>query len=313
MFRKKPAPVRADTANAPPTDDPSAGQDFDDTQLQVQDLAIGEILVRAKKLEAKEVQAVLNHQRKEGVRFGDAAIALGYVRREDVLWALSQQFHYPYIGSVASGEFHEELFMANTPFSDEVEAFRDLRSHLLMSVLGPSEVKHALAIVSADIGDGKTFTAANLAVAFSQLPGRTLIVDCDMRSPRLHEVFGMENTAGLSNILSGRSEPNVIRPVTSLPNLFLLPVGAIPPNPLELLQRNAFALLTTELLSRFDYVLFDTPAAAHGSDVRLIAARAGAALMVSRKNQTHTKAAQRLAAQLTKASVQMAGVVLNSY
>ena len=282
---------------------------FNDTQIQ--DTSLGEILRRANKLDSDSIPAILHHQREHGLRFGDAAIALGFAKRDDVLWALSQQFHYPYMDPVGHGEFHSELVMANDPFSDDVESFRDLRSHLLMTVLSPSDTRHALAVVSADIGDGKTFTAANLAVAFSQLPGRTLIVDCDMRSPRLHELFGIENSFGLSSVLSGRSEPNVIRPVPSLPNLFVLPVGTVPPNPLELLQRNAFSLLVKEVCNRFDYVLFDTPAAAHGSDARLIAARAGAALVVSRRNKSHTLAVQRLTNHLIKASVAMAGVVMN--
>lgn len=303
LFRRKPAPD-LDLSQLGEGDRRAA-------EAGAHERSIGEILVGSKRLTRDQVQQALNYQRARGGRFGDAVISLGYVRRDDVLWALAQQFHYPYADATGSGEHHKELFMANEPFGDEVEAFRDLRSHLVMSVLAPQERKPALAVVSADIGDGKTFVIANLATAFSQLPGRTLLVDCDMRSPRLHEVFGLDNNTGLSNILSGRAEPNVIRPVKSLPNLYLLPVGAIPPNPLELIQRGVFAMLLKELTEKFDYVLIDTPAAAHGSDARLIASRAGAALFVSRRNSTHTKAAAKLSSQLSKAAVQIAGVVMN--
>ena len=275
------------------------------------DRSIGEILRSSNKLSNEQVQRALVYQEQRGVRFGDAAIALGFVKREDVLWALARQFRYPYAGTDSAGEHHKELFMANEPFSDDVEAFRDLRSHLVMTVMGPQEQKRALAIVSADIGDGKTFLAANLAAAFSQLPGRTLIIDCDMRSPRLHQLFGLDNAAGVSNILSGRSEPNVIRPVKDLPNLYMLPVGTVPPNPLELIQRGSFAMLLQEVTKKFDYVLVDTPAAAHGSDAKVIAARAGAALVVGRRNRTHAKPLQKLVSQLTRASVLVAGVVMN--
>ena len=276
------------------------------------DASIGEILRDSQKLTTEEVERVLAQQRQTGARFGDAAIALGYVNRHDSLWALARQFRYPYAdqrGSVV--HHHPELYMANEPFSDEVEAFRDLRSHLLMGTMSPQFRKRALAVVSADVGDGKTFLAANLAAAFSQLPGRTLVVDCDMRSPRLHQLFGLDNAIGLSNILCGRSEPNVIRPIGDLPNLYVLPVGAVPPNPLELIQSSTFALLLQELVHKFDYVLLDTPAAAFGSDAKLIAARAGAALVVGRRNCTRTSKAQQFVAQLTKASVAIAGVVMN--
>jgi protein-tyrosine kinase len=272
---------------------------------------IGEILRDSQRLTAEQIQRVLRHQEQGGGRFGDSAIALGLLGADDVLWALARQFRYPYAGSTGNGALHKELFMANEPFSDDVETFRDLRSHLLMTVMAPHERKRALAVVSADIGDGRTFLSANLAAAFSQLPGRTLIVDCDMRLPRLHELFGMDNAKGLSNILSGRAKPNVIRPVQELQNLYMLPVGTVPPNPVELIQSSRFAMLLQELVRKFDYVLLDTPAAAHGSDARLIAARAGAALIVGRRNRTHTKAAQQFVSQLSKASVGIAGMVMN--
>ena len=291
------------------TDPACAPSEFADSQIH--DVSIGEILRRSRKLNADRIPLILHHQREHGLRFGDSAVALGLAERDDVLWALSRQFHYPYTAPAGAEEFHPELVMANDPFSDEVESFRDLRSHLLMSVMAPEEARRALAIVSADVGDGKSFTTANLAVAFSQLPAQTLIIDGDMRSPRLHELFGIDNAHGLSGVLQGRTEPEVIRAVPGLPNLFVLPVGTVPPNPLELLQRNAFTLMLREVCSRFDYVLIDTPAAVQGSDARLIASRSGAALIVARRHKTHTKAVQRLGQHLVKASVVMAGVVMN--
>lgn len=281
--------------------------------VQVRERSIGEILRSSRKLSAEQVRGALDFQRARGGRFGDAVVALGYAKKEDILWALAQQFHYPYAQNSSGAKLHPELHVANEPFSDEVESFRDLRSHLVMTVMAPDERKSPLAIVSANIGDGKTFVAANLAVAFSQLPGRTLIVDSDLRSPRLHQVFGLENNSGLSNVLSGRSETNVIRPVPSLPNLYMLPVGAVPPNPVELVQGHAYAILMQELAHKFDYVLVDTPASAYGSDARLIAARVGAALVVGRRNRTQTQRLQQLVNQLGKASVQIAGVVMNDY
>src|SRR5690606_31496730 len=118
-------------------------------------------------------------------------------------------------------------------------------------VFNGEEPRRALAIVSPNSGDGKTFFSANLAIALSQLGGRTLLVDADMRGPRQHEVFGVEGTAGLSGLLSGRAEANVIIQAPDLPSLFLLPVGITPPNPLELVERPAFGLLLRELLNKF--------------------------------------------------------------
>jgi protein-tyrosine kinase len=282
------------------------------TDQSVQDPSLGDILRRTKGLTGEQVSQALDYQQANGVRFGEAVVALGLARPEDIIWALSQQFHYPY-SPVAERNLNEELVVANQPFSENVEAFRELRSQLVMGTLGQVDPRCALAIVSADVGDGKSFIAGNLAVAFSQLPGRTLLIDADLRSPRLHDVFGVEPSAGLTSILAGRTEPNVIKPVAHLPNLYLLPAGVVAPNPAELLHRAAFSLLLRELLSKFDNVLVDTPAACHGADARIIASHCGAALVIGRKGESKMPQMQALVKQLNKSNVKIAGILVNEY
>lgn len=273
---------------------------------------IGEELIDGKRLDHDECQMVLREQELQGGRFGEVAIALGVLTRDDVLWALSRQFQYAQGETQGTQTQSAELVMLKQAFSDEVERFRDLRSQLLMSVMNASsERSRALCIVSANVGDGKTFLAGNLAVSFSHLPGRTLIMDCDMRSPRLHRIFGVDNRSGLSDILSGRSVGNVVHAVDGLPNLYVLPVGVVPPNPLELLEGPAFRALLAEVSSKFDYVLVDTPAASHGTDALVVAASVGTALIVGRQDHTHTKRLEQLVSQLGRASVRLAGIVMN--
>jgi protein-tyrosine kinase len=103
----------------------------------------------------------------------------------------------------------------------------------------------------------------------------------------------------------------VIQQVAGVPTLFVLPVGTIPPNPLELVERPAFGLLMRELASKFDYVVVDTPAAEFGADAAVIAAKCGAALLVARKNVTSSDALRELVAAFHGAAVEMAGVVFN--
>lgn len=283
-----------------------------DTQAHEQDASLGDILRKTKGLTADQVKDALEYQERHSVRFGEAVVALGLATSQDVVWALAQQFHYPYTPT-KDAALHEELVVANNPFSDQVEAFRDLRSQLISGVMAQGDVRSALAIISSDVGDGKSFIAANLAVAFSQLPGRTLLVDADLRTPRLHEIFGVDTGSGLTGILSGRSGANVIKPVKHLTNLYMLPAGVMAPNPAELLHRAAFSLLLRELLEKFDYVLVDTPAASQGADARMIAAHCGACLIVGRKGQSRVPAMQGLVKQLTKSTVKIGGVLMNDH
>lgn len=285
--------------------------DAEDTDPMVLDRSIGDFLRRARSLSDEQVEQILQHQRKRGIRFGEAAVALKLATPDEVLWALSQQFHYPYALDHAR-EFNEELVVAIEPFGQQAEVFREIRSQLMMGVLAPEQRRSALAVVSCDPGDGKSFFAANMAIAFSQLGGRTLVIDADMRTPRQHELFRVPNEAGLSNVLSNRSDSNLMYRVPELPSLYVMPVGTVPPNPLELLQRPSFGLLMQELMGKFDHIVVDTPAASSGADARVIASRCGAALLLGRRGRTRMRAIEPLLHAL-QGVTRVAGVTMNDY
>lgn len=274
--------------------------------------SIGAIISETRNLSAEQVERILAHQRSHGVRFGEAAVALGFASTDDVLFALAQQFHYPYAAE-EQRKASPELVTLNQPFSVQAEAFRATRSQIIMRVWSEPDARRALAVISPEPGDGKTFFAANLAVALAQLGGRTLLVDADMRGPRQHEVFNIENNAGLSGILSGRAESNVIQQISGVPSLFVMPVGPKPPNPVELVERPAFGLLLRELCSKFDHVVVDTPAGTYGADASVIAARCGAALLVARRDSSRVSLLQELVLSLSSGPVRLAGVVMNEY
>ena len=280
-------------------------------EIVVKDLALGEIFRETRKLSADQIEAILAHQRAHGMLFGEAAVALKLVEDRDVLWALSRQFHYPY-ALEGRKQFNPELLTATTPFSAISETFRSVRSQLIRRFAQDGE-RRALAVVSADAGDGKTFVAANLAIAFSQLGRRTLLIDGDMRSPRLHKVFGIDNSRGLSSILSGRLSARVLTPVTDLPSLFVMPVGAAPPNPLELLESPAFGLLIRELLGKFDHIIIDSPSAVTGADAGVIAARSGAFVSVARQGRTRMDSMLELVHSLRDSSTLSLGFILNEH
>jgi protein-tyrosine kinase len=279
----------------------------------VHDRSIGAIISETRNLSAEQVEQILAHQRDKGVRFGEAAIALGFASTDDVLFALAQQFHYPYAPEERR-KISPELVTLNQPFSLQAESFRAIRSQMMMRVFVESEgPRPALAVVSPDSGDGKTYFAANLAVALAQLGGRTLLVDADMRGPRQHEVFNLNNNAGLSGILSGRAESQVVQQVAGVPSLFVLPVGITPPNPVELVERPAFGLLIRELTAKFDHVIVDTPALIYGSDATVIAARCGSAVVIARRNESRVGALHDLVAMLSGTPAKLAGVIMNDY
>jgi chain length determinant protein tyrosine kinase EpsG len=291
---------------------PPSGERVTDAEPVVHDRSIGDIIRDLRNLTPDQVERIVAHQREAGIRFGEAAVALGFASSDDVLFALAQQFHYPYAPDELK-KLNPELVMLNRPFSPEAEAFRRIRSQTMVRVFDDREPRRALAVLSPDPRDGKTYFAANLAVGLAQLGGRTLVVDADLRGPRLHEVFGIDNRAGLSGILSGRAESKVIQKAQGMDNLFVLPVGTVPPNPVELVERPAFGLLMRELISKFDHVVVDTPALRYGSDAGVIAARCGAALVIARRDATRVGALEDLVNGLGDGPATLAGVVLNEW
>ena len=274
--------------------------------------SIGALLVDGGKLSSAGAEAVLRHARTHGLRFGDAAVALGMATPTDVQHALAMQFDYPYLAA-DDASISKEAVAAFAPFSPPVEALRALRTQLMLRWFGTEPAHRALAVVSPARREGRSYVAANLAVVFSQLGERTLLVDADLRAPRQHEIFGLGDRVGLSALLSGRAGDGAIQRIDRLLALSVLPAGATPPNPQELLGRPAFGLLLEELAMRFDVILLDTPAAEVGADLQAVAAVARGVMLVTRRNATRVGAALELTAELRGAGASVVGAVLNDH
>jgi protein-tyrosine kinase len=273
--------------------------------------AIGQLIRDARQLTDDQVEQILAYQRRRGVRFGEAAVALRLAERKDVLDALAAQFQYT--SGFAGRESSTELVSAADPFGDQADAFRELRSRLLLEVLR-EQPRGALAVVSPDRGDGKTYIAANLAVSFSQLGERTLLIDADLRVPRLHALLGVDPAPGLSSLLAGFPiDRDPVQPAPGVPSLFVMPAGPVPPNPLELLQRLRFRSLVREMVREFDHVVVDTPAAIRGADPRVVAAQCEATLVVARAGRSRLDALEGLLASLGRGSARIAGIVMNEH
>jgi receptor protein-tyrosine kinase len=174
-----------------------------------------------------------------------------------------------------------------------------------------AELRQVLAIVGSGRSDGRSYLAANLAVVFSQLGERTLLVDADLRFPRQHELFYLENKVGFSTVLSGRSREEAIVRIPDLAGLCVLPAGPVPPNPLELLNRLNFDEFLIQVKASFDIVIIDTPALSIGEDGAMMAVRTGAALAVARKGKTRMADFTDMVQGLMNAGVAVVGSVLN--
>jgi len=272
--------------------------------------SIGAILVDTGRLSPENAERILRRQKELGKRFGDAAIELGLLNEDDIRFALSSQFDYPYL-AVGDNSLSQELVAAYKPFSPIVEQLRALRSQLILRWFDNESLRKTLAIVSPGHDEGRSFIAANLAVVFSQLGERTLLVDADLREPRQHELFKLGANAGLSGMLAGRGGPETIVRVPSLLDLSVLPAGAVPPNPQELLCRPAFVELLQSLSTEFDVIIIDTPAASKYADAQTIAVRAGAALMLSRKNRSFISEIVQLTQTLQQSGATLVGSILN--
>ena len=274
-------------------------------------LSIGAVLVDSGKITTEDAGRVMRLQRELGLRFGDAAVKLRLITEAELAQILSRQYEFPYLVPGES-KLSRELVAAYAPFDPRVETFRALRSQLMLRWFNPELGLKHLAIVSPYRGEGRSYLAANMAVVFSQLGLRTLLIDADMRNPRQHALFNLENRAGLSTVLAGRADVDVIEEITPLSCLSVLPAGPLPPNPQELLNRPALRTLLAKLDKDNDILILDTPAADGSADAQTIASRDCGALIVARKNRTAVSAVRTLFEHLTNTSTTLVGTVLNT-
>lgn len=278
--------------------------------LTGQTRSIGDILIATGRLNTEDASRIMTLQKTEKLKFGDAALALKLLTKEDIDYALSQQFDYAYL-SDQDKSLSSALVAAYKPFSRIGENLRALRSQLMLRWFNTDPSRKMLAIVSPGKSEGRSFIAANLAVVFAQQGQRTLLIDADLRTGSQHTLFKLGNNAGLSGVLAGRAKLETIVRVIGLPSLAVLPAGATPPNPQELLGRPAFEGLLRLVTQQFDVVIIDTPAGSDFADAEIIAARAGAALVVARKNKSSLPQTSLLAHRLQNNGVTLVGSVLN--
>jgi protein-tyrosine kinase len=273
--------------------------------------AIGAILVEQGRLTPDEVERIQSYADKNHVRFGDAALQLQLLGQTDIDLAIAQQFNYPILHCGSDG-VDPDMIAAYLPQSEIVEPLRVLRSQLSLRWFNQAERK-VLAVTSPGRAEGRSWLAANLATMFAQNGERTLLIDADMRHPRQHQLFNLNNSVGLSALLTGRAGREIVSRIHPRLRLFVLPAGLLPPNPQELLGRPVFDLVLTRFAEQFDLIIIDTPAASEVADAQILAARAGAAIMMARRNHTRRKELRSAVQNLLHSGTNVIGTVINEY
>jgi len=273
---------------------------------------IGRILAAQGKLDLAGFEQVIRLQQARGLRFGEAALRLHLITLDDLREALAKQYDYPYLPRHGD-DFSPDLAVSRDARHPQAEQFRALRTQLLVRWSGLGREPRALAIVSPGPFEGRSFVAANLAVLFAQLGLRTLLIDADLRAPRQFQIFNIPDRIGLSAVLSDRAGREAAVPVPAFGPLAVLPAGAQPPNPQELLLRPSLAAFLEHTDREYDVILFDTPPARESADAQCVAFCAGSVLVLSRTNHTRVDDAATLVRDLGDAGALVVGTVLNAF
>jgi protein-tyrosine kinase len=278
--------------------------------VQDHNRSIGGILVEQGLLTTANVAEIQLFAAEHGMRFGEAALHLQILKKSDVESALAYQFNYPVLERGGARGISDEVVAGYAPQSESLESLRALRSQLILRWHN-SATRKILAIVSPERREGRSWLAANLATMFAQLGERALLIDADMRHPRQHQLFNIDNSVGLSALLTGRAGREVARRIDPQLRLFVLPAGLLPPNPQELLERPVFDVVLDHFAEQFSIVIIDTPAATETADAQILASHAGGALMLTRRNHTRHKTYIDTARALTHTGANVIGTVIS--
>ncbi len=196
------------------------------------------------------------------------------------------------------------------PRSPAAEAFRTLRSNLQFSTL--ENPVRTLLVTSAGADEGKSTTLCNLAVAVAQAGTRTVIVDCDLRRPSIHEIFDLANDKGLTSALLDGADGSLPLQETAVPGLRVLTAGPLPPNPADLLGTQRMQKVIDSLAASAELVLFDSPPVSIVTDAAILASKMDGVILVVSAGKTRRETAGRAKAILEKANARVLGVVLNN-
>ena len=194
--------------------------------------------------------------------------------------------------------------------SSVAEAYRVLRTSVLLSVAGSAP--KTILVTSGRPGEGKTTTTVNTAISLAQLGASVLIIDCDLRKPATHKIFGLDPSVGLSSYLSGGAEIDDLILELQIPNLSLLPCGRIPPNPSELISSAKMKETLAMLSERYDHILIDSPPLMNVTDPVILSTMVDGTILVVHGGKSTRQVVRRARQELASVGAKIFGIVLNN-
>jgi len=204
---------------------------------------------------------------------------------------------------------HRDLYVSANPKSSISECARAIRTSLMFS--SPDRPFRVLLIASCGPREGKSTCAVSIGITMAQAGQRVLVIDGDLRRPRLHRTFSAPSTQGLSTLILGEATPEEAVKATGIDGLYMLPAGPVPPNPAELLQSARYSEVLRELASRYDRLIIDSPPIGVVTDALVMSAQADGVVLILRAGATPKKAALRGRRMLLDVKAHIYGAVLN--
>jgi len=230
---------------------------------------------------------------------------------------IEKNLNLPFLGTVpaikipgASRKTIDELIVLDHPHSTPAESFRLIRTGILLSTA--ERPPKSILVTSAAPFEGKTLNSVNLALTMAQSGSRTILIDSDMRKPRIHAIFNVENDHGLTDLLTSDMNPESIIQPTSDPNLFILPAGKTPPNPAELLSSEKMRKIIHTLSDRFERIILDSPPLIAVTDGVILSSLTEGTILVIQAGRTGKESVRRAAKVLQDVGARILGVILNN-
>jgi capsular exopolysaccharide synthesis family protein len=216
---------------------------------------------------------------------------------------------YPILGHVIHNKEKTHTVIADYPLSIPAESIRAIRTNF--QFIGNTSGTNVVLITSSMMSEGKSFISLNLALSFALNNKRTILINFDMRKPKMHNYLGMENDKGLSLYLSGNAKIEDILLNTSYPNLDVILAGTIPPNPMELISGKNTQIMIEELKKSYDFIILDSPPVGMVADSLLLVNFSDVILYIARQNQTLKRVFSQQINNLQKKGIKNVNIILN--